>query len=226
MLARASSVHHVLDTMEETDLKKALEAWLSQERPHPEWLAGAVAYISEAFRRRGLEAVLVGGAAIELHAPGTHVTGDADLVVEGASRADLREVFESLGFRKRDRHWLREELFVEVPSTVLSEPTESIRLGSLTLRVIRKEVVLAERITGFKWWRVPAYGMQAIDMIAAFGPELDEDYLRERLRQEGAEDAFDLLKSYAEGSADFTAADLERDLERMLSRRGEKGEDP
>lgn len=154
------------------------------------------------------------------------MTGDVDLVVEGASAGDLREVFESLGFRKRDRHWVRDELFVEVPSTMLSEPTERIRLGSMTLRVIQKEVVLAERITGFKWWRVPAYGMQAIDMIAAFGQELDEDYLRERLRQEGAEDAFDLLKSYAEGSADFTAADLERDLERQVIGRRDKGGEP
>ncbi len=47
--------------MQEKDLKKALDEWLPQQRPHHEWLAGAIAYISEAFRRRGLEPVLVGG---------------------------------------------------------------------------------------------------------------------------------------------------------------------
>ncbi len=136
----------------------------------------------------------------------------------------MRDVFEKLGFQKRHRHWVREELFVEVPSTTLTEPTQKIELGALPLRVIRKEVVLAERITGFKWWGVPAYWMQAVDMIGAFGEELDEEYLRKRLRQEKAEDAFDLLKGYAEESADFTAADLERDLERLLNRSPETGE--
>lgn len=64
--------------MDEPDIKRALDEWLGQPRPHHEWLAGAIAYISEAFRRRGLEVVLVGGGAIELHAPGAYVTGDAD----------------------------------------------------------------------------------------------------------------------------------------------------
>lgn len=94
------------------------------------------------------------------------MTGDADLVVEGASEDDLRDVFEKLGFQKGHRHWVREELFVEVPSTTLTEPTQKIELGALALRV----------------------------------------------------------KGYAEESADFTAADLERDLERLLNRSPETGE--
>lgn len=211
--------------MSDADLREALDRWLAQDRPHHEWLAGAVAYIGEAFRRRGLPVTLVGGGAIELHAPGAYATGDADLIVEGATRDDLTDVFAALGFRKRGRHWVREELFVEVPSTRLTEPTEELSLGDLSVRVVKKEVVLAERIVGFKHWQVPAYGMQAIDMIHAFGPDLDEAFLRKRLRQESSEDAYDLLSEYARRPEPFSVADLERELDRMLRREPETGED-
>lgn len=211
--------------MSDTDLREALDRWLAQDRPHHELLAGAVAYITEAFRRRGLQVTLVGGGAIELHAPGAYATSDADLVVEGATPDDLREVFESLGFGKRHRHWVREELFVEVPSTTLTEPTEELSLGDLSVRVVQKEVVLAERIVGFKHWRVAAYGMQAIDMIHAFGPDLDEEFLRERLRQESSEDAYDLLRAYARRPEPFSAADLQRELDRLRGRESEPGQD-
>lgn len=62
-------------------------------------------------------------------------------------------------------------------------------------------------------------------MIHAFGPDLDEAFLRNRLRQESSEDAYGLLSSYARRPESFSASDLERELDRMLGREPASGEE-
>jgi hypothetical protein len=146
--------------------------------------------------------VLVGGSAIEVYAPGIFKSGDIDLVIQdvkapGGVRERAGAVFQALGFRSVGRHWKRDDLFVEVPSTTVDEPTELVRVGAFVLRVVWKEVLLADRVVGFKHWRHTGYGQQAIDMIAAFGDSLDLSFLMPRLEREGAADAFEQLKALA-----------------------------
>jgi hypothetical protein len=86
-------------------------------------------------------------------------------------------------------------VFVEVPGYVMPDPVELVSVGSLTLRVVRREVVLAERIIGYRHWAATAYGAQAIALLALFGASLDEHMLRKRVRAEGAEDALDALSA-------------------------------
>jgi hypothetical protein len=47
----------------------------------------------------------------------------------------------------------------------------------------RKEILLGERIVGFKHWRYTAYGAQALDMMAAFRDDLDEGILTRYLER-------------------------------------------
>ncbi len=187
---------------------------------HVERFTLAAAILSEALRAAGLEATLVGGGAIEFYAPGAHTTSDIDLVVERKSSVDFGDAVESalapLGFSRTGRHWVRNDLFVEIPSTHLADPFEVFTLGPYSLRVVRKEIVLAERIVGFKYWRYTAYGAQAIDMIATFGDDLDEVLLGGYLRREGAEDAFDLLRRLANAREPITHDTLVIELERLL----------
>lgn len=63
--------------------------------------------------------------------------------------------------------------------------------------MVRKEVALADRVIGFKWWGYTEYGAQAIDLLEALGPELDEGLLRRRVAAEDAEDALDALLEIA-----------------------------
>src|SRR5205823_723395 len=126
------------------------------------------AVISEVLRRRGMEATLVGGGAIEFHAPDVYVTTDLDLIVEGRPRVELDAALTGFGFVRRGRHWVMDELFVEVPGNWMSDPVDVVDVGGLTLRVIRREIVLADRIIGFKHWRTTAYGAQAIALLALF----------------------------------------------------------
>jgi hypothetical protein len=177
------------------DLRQALRDVVSnRELPHVERLTLVSAILSAALERAGMEAMLVGGGAIEFYAPQSYTTADIDLVVDRATREKLAPVFESLGLSRKDRHWLIGDIYVEVPGFRIDEPYEQFTVGPFQLRVIRKEIVLAERIIGFRYWKVWAYGVQAIDMIATFGAELDESVLRKRLREDQAEAAYELLR--------------------------------
>jgi hypothetical protein len=55
-------------------------------------------------------------------------------------------------------------------------------VGQSVFRVVTKEVPLRDRVVGFKQWQYTAYGEQALDMLAAFGDELDESWLLPELQ--------------------------------------------
>jgi hypothetical protein len=58
---------------------------------HARQVAAIAAAFYQAFESAGLRCTLVGGSAIEVHAPGALKTGDVDLVVEAAHLANARE---------------------------------------------------------------------------------------------------------------------------------------
>jgi hypothetical protein len=61
------------------------------------------------------------------------------------------------------------------------------------------ETVLEDRLKGFKHWEETSYGQQAIDMLAAFGDELDMQWLEAHLKKEAAWDAFVELRNLPGG---------------------------
>lgn len=159
--------------------------------------------LTEAFRNRGLRAVLVGGSAIEVLAPGAHLSDDTDVVVTGpTSDVPLHEqaaaVMESLGFQRAGMGWSLGDLFVHLVGYQMDDPTVSIDMGTLRFEIVQREVPLADRIIGFKHWPgATAYGTQALQMLASYGESLDEAWLRERLHKEQALDALDALRAVA-----------------------------
>jgi hypothetical protein len=86
-----------------------------------------------------------------------------------------------------------------------------MRVGDAVFEIVTKEVVLCDRIVGFRQWEVLAWGQQAIDLLAAFGGELDEAWLVAKLEDEGSLDALEPLRSLAMSDQPVTEATL-RDL--------------
>ncbi|MCU0616621.1 MAG: hypothetical protein MUD17_05950 [Gemmatimonadaceae bacterium] len=202
-------------------LDQALHAdILHADIPHVERLAIAAAVISELLSRHGMVATLVGGGAIELYAPGVYTTSDLDFVVEGGTRSDLDAVLRSVGFERRGRHWVLEDLFVEVPGNWMSDPVDIVSVGGLSLRVVRQEVVLADRIIGFKHWRTTAYGAQALALLQVLAGSLDDHLLRARLRAEDAEDAYESLRRLAGSGTTVGEPELEAVLQQLHVRGG------
>jgi hypothetical protein len=206
-----------------TALRTLLAQTLQGEASHVEKLTVAAAVISALLRDRGMEATLVGGAAIEFHAPGVYATSDLDFIVEGRSRAELDLALTEFGFARKGRHWVLGELFVEVPGNWMSDPVDVIDVAGLQLRVLRREIVLADRIIGFKHWRSTAYGAQAVALLHIFGGSIDETLLRDRLRSENAEDALMALRALAKGQQAVGEAELEAILDSLHHRSGERG---
>lgn len=183
---------------------------------HAEQFAQIASILHQAFSRVHLRSTVVGGSAIEIHAPGVYVSGDLDLVErQRHDAAQIAGVFDSLGFERQGRHWRMGDLFVEVPSTVLSDPSEFLRVGSAVFEIVKKEVVLADRVIGYRQWGVLAYGQQAIDLLVAFENDIDEDWLHDKLVREGSRDALDPLKELATTDGPITAEVLGALLARL-----------
>ena len=136
------------------DLRRALHDAVRLDAPHVERMTLAAAIVSTALERAGMRATLVGGGAIEFYIPASYATSDIDLVVERGTRERFAEVFASLGLARRDRHWVLDDLFLEVPGTWMSDPVLEMEIDSYSLQIVRKEVVLADRIVGFRYWKV------------------------------------------------------------------------
>lgn len=186
-----------------------LLAYWTADRPHHERLILSAAVISTALAKEGMRATLVGGGAIELHAPGVYRTGDIDFVVEGRTRGDIDRVMRSLGLEKKGRHWVMDDLFVEVPGNEVDTPVDVRSVDGWDLRVVTKESVLADRIVGFRHWKYWGYGIEAITLIRSFRDQLDEKLLRRVLRREGAEHAYGLLRRLALSDKEITHALLD-----------------
>jgi hypothetical protein len=186
---------------------------------HARQVAMITSIIADAFESAAMRVTLVGGSAIEVYAPGIFKSGDIDLVIESMSgtshRARLDPIFAGLRFEKFGRHWRRGDLFVEVPSQSMEDPSELVRVGHFPLRIVSKEILVADRVVGFKHWRHTAYGAQAIEMIAAFGLELNQSILKPRLEKESAMDAFEALEALAESSVTVPEERLQELLERL-----------
>ena len=201
--------------MTAAELRDLFDQTLASDQPHVEKLTVTAAVISELLRQRGMQATLVGGGAIEFYASDVYTTSDLDLVVEGRTRDDLDGALTDFGFSRRGRHWVLGEVFVEVPGHVMRDPVEVVSVGSLTLRLVRREIVLADRIIGYRHWAATAYGAQAIALLALFRESLDEHMLRQRVRSEGAEDALDALLTLVERDVVVSEGELRRLLERL-----------
>ena len=201
------------------DLREMLDAVLASESDHARRLVKCAAIVSEALRREGLEATVVGGSAIEIHAPEAYVTSDLDLVVAERFSVDwsvaLERTFRTLGFERKHRHWVRDDMFVEIPSRTMSDPVVVVETGLFPLRVVTKEVVLADRVVGFKYWGVTEYALQAVAMLRSFGPDFDEDALCRRLDRENARDAYMLLLRLSAAPEPITHEGLQAELETL-----------
>lgn len=199
------------------ELRDLLSEDLADEAiKHARQVARIAGILQSAFSAAGFEITLVGGAAIEIHAPGIHRSGDLDVVIE--QRRDQSErhdrVFRDLGFSRAGRHWqYGKQLFIELVPGPVAGPAEDVRVGDAEFRVVKKEVVLRDRLVGFKHWEHTAYGQQAIDMLAAFGHELDMSWLGPELERENATDALHALRSIAASNEPVTDQKLRRLIE-------------
>lgn len=177
----------------------------------------------DAFSRLGLTATTVGGAAIEVHAPGVYRTGDIDLVLEGLpeNRGRAAEVFEGLGFRHEGKYWRwGNEVLVDVVGNHMEDPVVEVHVHEHRFRAVRPEVLVRDRIVGFKHWKHTAYGHQAIALLEAFRGDLDMEWLETELLKEDSLDALRTLNSFVGTEKVASEEELRRSLARLHGKEG------
>jgi len=150
--------------------------------------------VSTALAEAGIEAVLVGGAAVSIYSDNIYQTYDLDFVTRSSNKA-ISEVLEPLGFTRsgKGRHWKNSDtdFLVEFPGGDLNfgETNMSIESTSMlstpfgSLRVITATQAVMDRLAAFAHWGDNQSYRQATLIVR--GNDIDWDELRSWADKEG-----------------------------------------
>lgn len=141
-----------------------------------------VALITNLLKENGKEApIVIGGCALSYYSREVYFTADIDLAY--ADREALNDVLKSIGFDKRGRYWINEDLkiAVEVPTSVLADeesPIEIVELGDgLQCRIIGIEDLVIDRLNSCKYWKSEMDCEMVELLVRRYNEELDWGYL-------------------------------------------------
>jgi predicted nucleotidyltransferase len=151
------------------------------------------AIVAEGLRRAGLQATLVGGAAVEFYTFGSYTTGDVDFVCS-ARGEEIAQALEGLGFVQEEdlRHWSHPQL--PIP---LEFPPGPAQIGSLFARAIQVQVeglclemvaledAILDRTIAAQEWRDAGCADQAVLMMIAHYDRIDWSLLHRRAAETG-----------------------------------------
>ncbi len=146
-----------------------------------------LAVITEFLRPTGLKPVLVGGSAVAFYTAGGYSTFDVDVVADSAI---LGSAMSELGFVKRGRHWLREELdiSIEAPATALVHGPDrllELEIDDMTAYIVGIEDLIIDRLNACVHWQSAEDGRWARHMMQMHTSGIDWDYVERRASQEG-----------------------------------------
>lgn len=164
----------------------------------PRRTAALVAWMQSLYSSPESAPILVGGAAVELYTAGAYATGDLDFV--GDVPPEVAAELARSGFARRGRHWVHEKgrVFFEFPGVRLEPESEPVRLrrGGATLRIIRAEALLADRLAAWKFWRSEIDLLNALRLLQARRDRLDRREVLRCARLLDVEDAWRRLRSW------------------------------
>ena len=148
--------------------------------------------LSLALKERGLQAIVVGGAAVAIYTKKSETSLDVDLVVEGARLAAV-DVLTAIGLepgRSAGVFWYRKlGLPVEIPdNTLAGDPDRVVEIlldDGLSVLVIGIDDLVLDRAEQAVAQKSPSSDVrrQALLLIATYWEELDWSYLEKEARQ-------------------------------------------
>ncbi|MDH7513747.1 MAG: hypothetical protein QHH14_12445 [Clostridiales bacterium] len=169
-----------MDTTRIIDLIKNTESPLKRQLL-------AVGLISKLLEERGKSApIVIGGLALSYYTREVYFTADIDLAY--SDREAIDEVLKEIGFRKKGRYWVNEnlEIAVEVPVGALAgeeSPVEVVELEpGLECRIIGLEDLIIDRLNACKHWKSQVDCEMAELLILKYRGDLDWSYLERRAR--------------------------------------------
>jgi DNA-binding XRE family transcriptional regulator len=146
----------------------------------------------------GAPPVLVGGAAVALHAEGAFTTGDLDFV--GAVPQRVARELAAAGFEHHGREWVQEEgkVFLEFRAGGLSpgDRAVSVKAEGCSVLVLGREDLIINRLASWATWASPVDGMNAYFLYVQRPGTPDEARLRELAEARGVSASLDALKGF------------------------------
>jgi len=146
-----------------------------------------VALITKSLEDKGKNPpIIIGGCALSYYAREVYFTADIDLAY--SDREALNEVLTFLGYEKRGRYWVNEELkmAIEVPASSLTgeeSPVEVVEVGKgLRCWIIGIEDLLIDRLNACKHWKSEIDGEMVELLTKRYFNDLDWAYLEKRAR--------------------------------------------
>jgi hypothetical protein len=170
--------------------RRRLEALAGEPDPARKRLL-ALGLLADRLREAGLEAILVGGAAVEFYTAGGYTTGDIDLALPHGPETDA--AFADLGFCKEGRYWVREDLdlLFEAPAPAglpgETAPRTQVEIEGLVVTILGIEDLILDRLRAWIHGTSEEDGRWARRLVLLHADTLDWTYLREKAAPVAAE---------------------------------------
>ena len=162
-----------------------------------------IAFLSEKLKEEGVDAILVGGEAIDLYTAGNFATSDIDLLV--TNRPVTEKLLNKFGFGKEANGlWFNKDLNIVIqviPEPYSGDPARlrKFRIKDFELRVAAPEDLIANRLYSRKFWKNNPQrdSEQAIALLKIFADSIDNTYLNKVAKRDNVEDVLAEAREYA-----------------------------
>jgi hypothetical protein len=159
------------------------------------------AFIQSQLRKKGIEVILAGGAAVAMYSNNKYVSKDLDLInIYGVNRRKIREVMIEVGFLEEGRYFRHpdSQFFIEFPPGPLvigEEPVKQIiekKLSTGTLKVISPTDCVKDRLAAYYHWGDQQSLLQAV--LVAQQHKINVDEIRRWSLAEGKLKEFERIE--------------------------------
>ena len=163
--------------------------------------------LTSKLKENSVDAILVGGEAIDLYTAGNFATSDIDLVVD--NKTITEKLLNKFGFGKQgNRLWLNSDLNIIVQVIDKSYSGDSSRLKKFRvknyeLKVAAPEDLIQNRLYSAKFWKSnPQRDMeQSIALLGIFSDSIDDTYLDKLAKEHDIVDYLNKARRYASKSS-------------------------
>ena len=162
-----------------------------------------LAFLTSKLSDKGVDAIIVGGQAIDLYTAGTFATSDIDLLVDNKK---VTEIFlNKFGFKKQANGlWFNRELVILIHVISESYNGDASRLRKIgvkkyELKVAAPEDLIANRLYSVKFWRSnPKLELeQSVALLKLFSDSIDNKYLDQVAKRDSTKDILAEARRYA-----------------------------
>lgn len=163
--------------------------------------------LTSKLKENSVDAILVGGEAIDLYTAGNFATSDIDLVVD--NKTITEKLLNKFGFGKQGNQlWLNSDLNIIVQVIDKSYSGDSSRLKKFRvknyeLKVAAPEDLIQNRLYSAKFWKSnPQRDMeQSIALLGIFSDSIDDTYLDKLAKEHDIVDYLNKARRYASKSS-------------------------